>query len=180
MFPSIRKPLLALTASLALFGAVEARAASVALVPADSNITVADEIVMRLEASGVSDLKGFQIELSFDSSVLQALSAAGGALLPPGAAGSFFQSFLDNAPAVGRVQLDAAVLTGSASGAGVLGTVRFRAIAIGTSPVTVALVDFRDSANVSSTPSSTGSTIRVFGPVSATRSSWTRLKSLYR
>jgi hypothetical protein len=176
----IRRLALVVATVAALLGAGESRAATVALVPADSNITVADEIVLRMEASGVSDLKGFQIELTFDPSVLQALSASRGTLLPFGPSGSFFQSVLSNAPGDGRVLCDAAVLTGSASGSGTLGTVRFRALAIGTCPITVSLVDFRDSANVTSTPGATGSTIRVFGPVPTTRSSWAKVKSLYR
>lgn len=172
---------LALIAALVLlFGSGVARAASVSLVPADSSMTVADEFVMRVEASGVSDLKGVQFELSFDSSVLQALSVSGGGLLPTGASGSFVHSAFTNAPTGGRVRFDAAVLTGSATGSGTLATIRFRAIAIGTSPVQITTVDVRDSANASSTPSTTGSTIRVFGPVSNTKASWAMLKARYR
>jgi len=177
---SIRRMALALAAIVALCWADTSHATSLALIPADSTITVADEIVVRLEATGVTDLKGMQVELTFDPSVLQVLSASRGTLLPPGAAGSFFQSFLSNAPGNGHVQCDAAVLTGSSSGSGTLLAVRFRALAIGVSPITVTWVDLRDSNNASTTPGGSSATIRVFGPVATQRASWTKLKNLYR
>lgn len=180
MHHTIRCTVLAAAVAATLLWGGESRAASVALVPADSSITLADEIAMRVEASGIADLKGFQVVLSFDAAVLQALSSEKGSLLPAAATDAFFHSFLDNTVGSASVQLDAAVLNGSASGSGTLGTVRFRAIAIGTCPVSVSLVDFRDSANLTSTPSATGSIIRVFGPVPVLRSSWSRIKSLYR
>lgn len=164
---------------MVLFGTGRAHAAHVALVPADSSLTLADEFVMRVEASDVTDLKGIQFELSFDSSVLQVLSVSGGNMLPPGAAGSFVYASWSNAPSPGRVRFDAAVLTGHATGSGTLALVRFRTVSIGISPVQVATVELRDSANTSSSPTVSGSTIRVFGPVSNTRSSWTSLKARF-
>ena len=112
-----------LVALTLLFGSGMAHAASVALVPADSSLTVADEFVVRVEASGVTDLKGIQLEFAFDSAVLQVLSVSGGSLLPAGASGSFVHSAFTNAPTGGRVRFDAAILTGSATGSGTVATI---------------------------------------------------------
>ncbi|MEY4375310.1 MAG: Cohesin domain [Candidatus Eisenbacteria bacterium] len=179
MLRDLRLSLLCVLATLLLVAPGESRATNVSLVPTDSVLTVADEVELRLLADDVLDLKGFQVIISFDPAVLQALSAAQGSLLPANPAECFFYFAIDGDAGSGTVQIDAALLSGSAHGDGTLATVRFRAVALGHSPVVVSLVDFRDSANGMSTPATTGATIRILGPVPTKRTSWGRLKKLY-
>ena len=78
------------------------------------------------------------------------------------------------------MQCDTAILTGSVSGSGTLMTFQFKALTLGTSPITVTHVDLRDSNNTPSNPGASGATIRVFGPVPTQRATWTKLKHHYR
>jgi hypothetical protein len=72
------------------------------------------------------------------------------------------------------------MLTGATQGPGVLVYYKFKALAVGVSPLDCRKVDYRDSNNVQTLPGCTGGVIRVVGVTEARKETWGRLKSLYR
>jgi hypothetical protein len=90
------------------------------------------------------------------------------------------QQLPDVAPPPDTAWVDCAVLDGSTSGPGVLIYFRFKAIAVGISPIDCLQVDFRDSLNNTTLPACVGDIVRVTGPTPGRRVTWGRLKTVYR
>ena len=156
-----------------------ATAASVAVVPADSTVSIADEFYIRVEADAFADLKGYQLIFEFDPTIVQLVSALPGDVLT--GPGAYFGTLVPDVSApADSAWYDAAKLDGSTSGPGVLVYFRFKALQMGVSPLACRYVDYRDSNNAQTLPGCSGGVIRVVGPTTAMAASWGRMKVLYR
>jgi hypothetical protein len=162
---------------LVLFGFTAAQAASVAVVPSDTTVSVGDDFWIRVEADAFPDLKAYDLIFQYDPTVVQLLGANPGDVLT----GSYFGSLVNEVSApIDSAWYDAAMLVGSTSGPGVLVYFHFKALAVGVSPVDCRKVDYRDSNNVQTLPGCSSGIIRVIGVVPARPDTWGRVRARYR
>jgi hypothetical protein len=178
---SLRRTLLTLTASLVLgLVAMPANAVTVSIAPAETTVTVGDDFYVRAVTTAFLDLKGYHLIYSFSSSIITSLTVDPGDVLT--ISGNPFSAFPfpDNTIPTGNILYDAAMLTGSSAGPGILGFFKFNGAAIGDSPIQCVTVDFRDSNNIQTLPACVSGLVHVVGPVLVRASTWARLKVLYR
>lgn len=179
--PLLRRYLLTLAASLPLgLAAFPANALTVSIAPAETTVTAGDDFYVRSVTTAFPDLKGYHVIYSFSSPIITSITVEPGDVLT--SSGNPYAAFPipDNATPTGTIQYDAAMLTGSTAGPGILGFFKFHAVAIGDSPVQCEVVDFRDSNNVQTLPDCVSGLVHVIGPVPVQASTWARLKVLYR
>jgi len=157
-----------------------AQAASVVVSPSDTTVSVGDDFLIRVQADAFADLKAYDLIFQFDPAIVQLTGALPGDVLT-GDGDPYFGTLVNEVSApLDSAWYDAAMLSGSTQGPGVLVYFKFKALVVGVSPLDCRKVDYRDSNNVQTLPGCTGGVIRVVG-VTATRSeTWGRLKSLYR
>jgi hypothetical protein len=161
-------------------GARMAAAASVVVAPSDTTVSVGDDLYVRVEADAFPDLKGYELIFQYDPTIVQLLGALPGDVLT-GDGDPFFATLVPDVSApADSAWFDAAMLTGSTQGPGVLVYYHFKALAVGVSPLDCRRVDYRDSNNVQTLPSCTGGVIRVVGVTPAKRETWGGMKALYR
>ena len=100
-------------------------------------IRMGDTFVLRLNANDVTDLAGWQTDITFDSDVLETVEVNEGDFLKAEAADTFFlPGMIDNT--AGKITgLSAAKLEGGGSGTGTLLLVTFKAKAVGETRVTL-------------------------------------------
>jgi hypothetical protein len=160
-----------------LGGSGPASAASVVVAPNDTTVSVGDDLYIRVEADAFADLKGYELIFEFDPTIVQLLGALPGDVLT----GSYFGTLVSDVSAPpDSAWYNAAMLTGSTQGPGVLVYYHFKALAEGVTPLDCRRVDYRDSNNAQTLPGCTGGVIRVMGVVPVLRESWGRMKALYR
>jgi hypothetical protein len=75
---------------------------------------------------------------------------------------------------------DAAMLNGATAGPGILVFLRFKALAVGNTPIQCQKVDFRDSNNANTLPDCTGGLVHISTTTPARAASWGRVKTFYR
>ena len=117
------------------------------LIPNSSTVTQGDVLVLRLDIQNITDLKGASIDLNFDSTYLQYLSAQDGGFIPD--VDSVVEDYIDNT--AGILSLDIAGLgdTAYASGSGTIMTMTFDTISSGNTSITFGLTELRDKDNQS-------------------------------
>lgn len=102
------------SSSLADSGAV------VSIAPSSSNVNVGDNFTVDVNISNVTDLYGFQFDLSLAPGVLSAVSIMEGSFLAGGGATFFIPGTIDNT--AGTIALSANTLLGPGPGVGGSGT----------------------------------------------------------
>jgi len=178
-----RLALILLCAPALLLGAVAVpnpRAASLTIAPAETTVTVGDSFTLRVLVDAVPDLKGADLVYGYTPARLSFTSALmGGALA--GIGGSSIDFLLPDVTApADSVIYDAARLTGTGSGPGVVVFLTFASHTQGNATVNCLSSDLRDSNNAPLDPSCAGALIHILGPVPTLATSWTRLKARYR
>lgn len=171
---------LVLAAALVFALPAVARAVTVTVEPADTTVAVGATFRLRVVTSAVSDLKGCELVHAFDAGRLGLLSETPGDVFS--GTGRDYAGFNvpDVAAPVDSTTLDAAMLDGSTAGPGVIAYIEFTALHSGDAAVTCAFVQFRSSVNAVTLPDCTGAVVHVSGPVPARRTSFGRLKTIYR
>jgi len=117
------------------------------LIPTSSIVTQGEQLIIQVEIKDVTDLKGASIDLNFDSTYLQYVSAQDGGFIPD--VDSVVEDYVDNT--AGILSLDIAGLgdTAYASGSGTLMNITFDTINPGNTQITFGLTDLRDKENQS-------------------------------
>lgn len=113
---------------------------------AGSTVPVGGSIHYDISIANVADLFAFQFDVSFDQTVVSALSIVEGPFLPMGGGTNFFQGFIDNAG--GTVTLNADSLSGpvpGVNGSGILAILTLHGVGGGTSSIGLANVTLLDS-----------------------------------
>ena len=158
-----------------------ARAAAVVVAPSDTMVSCGDDFYIRVEADAFPDLKGYELIFQYDPNVIQLIGKIDGDVLTDDG-DPYFGTLVNEVSAPqDTAWYNAAMLTGSTQGPGVLVYFHFKALnVLGLSPHDCRKVDYRDSNNVQTLPGCTGGIIRV-GCVTETRKeTWGRLKNVYR
>lgn len=164
---------------LLVLEAAFAQAATLTFVPADTSVTLGDHVVFRAVLDAQPDVKAASLGWIWSPSRIAFVGAHAGGVFT---STPLFTEFLIpdvDAPADSAF-LDAAVLTGTGHGPGVLVFIEFVATALGNTLVECAGADLRDVGNAQTLPSCSGSTIHILGPVPAHHARWAELKSRFR
>jgi hypothetical protein len=165
-----------------------ADAVTVSVAPADTTVTVGADFTLRVVTDAITDLKAYHLYYDFASATITSSGVDPGDVLT-GAGGTFSAfAFPDNTLPTGTILYDAAMLTGTSQGPGILGFFKFHAVAIGTSPIQCVPMDaqnlptpnFRDSGNNQILPACVGGLVHVTGPVPARTATWGHIKQVYR
>ena len=148
--------------------------------PVDTTVILNDIFEVRIETDAFPDLKGFSVIFQYDPAVLQLLGGSPGDVLT--SSGNPFTGLVvpDYAAPADSAWYDAVMLVGATQGPGVLNFFQFRALALGESPLTCRLVDFRDSQNHQTLPACVAGRVVVSGPTRSRMATWGRLKAFYR
>ena len=159
---------------------IVARAAALTVAPAETTITVGDSFTLRVLVDSVPDLKGADLIYGYTPGRLTFTAAqAGGAM--QGIGGSVFEFVLPDVTAPpDSVWYDAARLSGSGSGPGVVVFLTFLTHTQGNATLNCLFADLRNSVNAPLSPSCAGALVHVVGPVPTLLTTWGRVKSRYR
>ena len=128
------------------FAAGPALADTIVSVGAVGPVNVGDAFAVDVNIANVSDLYDFQLDLTFDSAVVQLDTITEGAFLSQGGATFFFPGFIDNSG--GTATFNADTLLGAipgVNGSGVLLQFDFQALAAGSSGLSLSNVLLQDS-----------------------------------
>ncbi len=109
----------------------------------DTNLLSGDTFSLNLNAENISDLAGWQADITFDPNVLEAIEVTEGSFLKSEGGDTFFQSgTIDNT--VGRITslFSARIFESGVSGTGTLLSVTFKAKAAGETQVTLENFEF--------------------------------------
>jgi hypothetical protein len=114
--------------------------------PATSNVTQFDSFTVDIKITDVTDLFGFQFDLTFDPSLLSVNDVTEGPFLPSGGPTFFIPGDFTTTPGVITITGDSllAAVPG-VTGNGVLAHILFSATAAGTSSLTLSDVLLQDS-----------------------------------
>lgn len=171
---------LALAAMMMLGGPRAASGAAVVVAPNDTTVSVGDDFYIRVEADAFPDLKAYELIFQFDPTIVQLMGAVPGDVLTGDGDPHFATLVSDVSAPPDSAWYNAAMLTGSTQGPGVLVYFHFKALQVGVSPLDCRRVDYRDSSNAQSLPGCAGGIIRVMGVTESRKESWGRMKVLYR
>ena len=165
---------------LVLVSSAPARAVTVNVEPADTTVYVGDEFALPIVTGAFADLKAFDLLFSFDPARLQFLGADAGDVLT--GTGRPYADYVDVTAGAGAdsILYDAAMLAGSSAGPGILVSFRFKALAVGDTPIQCQKVDFRDSMNNVTLPDCTGGLVHILAATPARAVSWGKVKTSYR
>lgn len=125
-----------------------ATAATVHIDPANSTVLPGGAFDVAVQLMDVTDLYAYQFDISFDPTVVSALSVMEAGFLQGGGSTFFFPGAIDNV--LGTVTLTAGSLQGAVSGVGGTGALtmlRFQGIGLGTSAIGLSNVVLLDSAS---------------------------------
>jgi hypothetical protein len=155
-------------------------AAALTVAPAETTVTVGDSFTLRVLVDAVPDLKGADLIYGYTPGRLTFTAAqVGGAI--QGFGGSVFEFVLPDVTAPpDSVWYDAARLSGTGSGPGVVVFLTFLTHTQGNATLNCLFADLRDSANAHLSSSCDGALIHVVGPVPTLLTTWGRLKTRYR
>ncbi len=157
-----------------------AHAASLTIAPAETTVTIGDSFTLRVVIDAVPDLKGADLIYGYTPARLTFTSAQVGDALT-GLGGAIFDTVLPDVTAPpDSVWYDAARLTGTGSGPGVVAFLEFGTHSQGNATVNCLFIDLRDSANAPLSSSCAGALIHVIGPVPVRPTTWGRVKAHYR
>jgi hypothetical protein len=146
--------------------------------PESAIVQVGDEFeVDVLVDAGFAALMGYDIDIAFDSSIIQ-LSGVTEGPLPQSAGAPTFFWWVPGASA-DTVVVNGAVLGTTVDGPGVLFTLTFEATAVGTSPLNVTFSDIRTGTNAAIEHEVQSATVIVDKTIPVETTTWGRLKHRY-
>ena len=160
---------LVLFGSLALLGSLANAQAVLSIEPLSQNVSVGSTFAVDVNISNVSDLYGYQFDLSFNPNLISAVSSSEGSFLTAGGTSTFFiPGTNDNKN--GIVSATADTIIGAVSGtngSGNLAVLTFDAIGAGTSSLALSGVALVDSSFNSISNQSTGASVSVGSAIKA-------------
>jgi general secretion pathway protein D len=157
-----------------LFAAVTSlQAGTISVQPASPTVAAGQTFTLSIDISGASDLFGYQFDLGFNPTGLEAISVTEGAFLKTGGPTTFIAGTINNVG--GAITANADILDGAVPGVngnGVLLDVSFKALAPGSSSVQVFNVIAVDSLGLGLTETTSGATVTVTGAGAPEPGTW--------
>jgi len=146
--------------------------------PESGIVQVDDEFdVDILVDAGFVDLMGYDISIVFNDSIIELIGVDEGPLPQSAAAPTFFWWTMGSAS--DSVSVNGAVLGTTVDGPGILYTLKFKAIEVGTTPITVTYSDLRTGTNAGISHTTQSATVIVDKTIPVEQTTWGRLKHLY-
>ena len=141
----------------------------IVLVPASSP-TIGSAFSIDVSVTGIADLYAFQFDLSFDPTLLSAVSVTEGDFLASGGTTVFIPGAIDNVGGTVNANADALIgaITG-VTGGGILAEFDFTALAAGTSPLSFANVILLNSSlsDITANTAFDNGSVTISAPVSS-------------
>jgi hypothetical protein len=159
--------------------ASSAHAVTVSVVPSDTTVTLGSIFEVRVVTDAFPDLKAYELVYHYGAGLEYDGSRAGDVLTGSGQPYTV-NDVPDVAAPADTAEVDCAQLLTSTSGPGVLIYYKFKATAVGVTPIDCLSVDFRNSHNDPTIPDCAGGTVHVTAPVPVERKTWGRMKAIYR
>lgn len=156
--------LIVMFVSIFMLAASHAGAASISIQPTNLLINAGQSFSLAVNASNVTDLFAYQLDVAFDPTKIAATSITEGAFLPSGGTTFFIPGTIDNVN--GTIDLNADTLIGAipgVTGSGTLLTFQFTALRAGISPVSLANILLLNSASSPITAASSNGSVTVQG-----------------
>ena len=150
---------------------------TVGVAPADTTVYLGDEFALGIVTSDFAGLKGFDLLFSFDPTRLKFLGADAGDVLTGSGRAFTDYTLVAHGAVADSILYDAAMLDGATAGPGILVSFRFRAIAVGNTPIQCQKVDFRDPNNAATLPDCSGGLVHVLSATPTRAASWGRVRS---
>jgi len=148
------------------------------VVPESGIVQVDEEFdVDILVDAGFVDLMGYDISIAFNDSLIELIGVVEGALPQSATVPTFFWWTTGTSP--DTVIVNGAVLGTTVDGPGVLYTLTFKAIEVGTTPITVTYSDLRTGTNAGISHATQSATVIVDKTIPVEQTTWGRLKHLY-
>jgi hypothetical protein len=157
-----KRLVLATVSSFTVFGSMANAQAVISVAPTSQTVTAGGEFTVDVNISNVSDLYGYQFDLTFNPQVLSAVSSSEGPFL--GTAGSTFFIPGTNDNTNGTVSATADTIISAvpgANGSGNLAVFTFDAIKNGVSSIVISGVNMIDSAFNSISDTTTSGSVTV-------------------
>jgi hypothetical protein len=127
----------------------------------------------------VDSLMGFDVIVGFDPSYLEVVRVEKGLLLTTSGYPTFF-GWLNEGCACDSIFVNGSILGGTVDGPGTLFRITFNTLNPGTADVVIRRSDLRDGMNQKLFHSSEGALVIIESPIASERSTWSRLKTLYK
>ncbi len=166
-------------ALVAWYGPGTVHAATISYAPSASEINCNDLISIDVVVDQIADLRGFTLEVEYDSTLLSLVSVDPGVDLIGAPCPYFFHPF-PITTTMSAVQLDGATLGCSLAGPAVIATLTFVGSQDGIAIIDCRSVDLRNSLNLMVAATCSNGIIQISCPVPTAASTWTTLKSRYR
>jgi general secretion pathway protein D len=145
--------------------------------PSATTLTLGSPLTLDVNITGVTDLYAFQFDIGFNPAVLSAASVAEGSLFS--SIGVFFSpGFIDNT--AGTISFIGDSLSGFGPGVstdGMLATITFNTIGVGSSSIDLANIILLDSSFADIAATASGTTVTVASSAVPEPSSWLLLGS---
>jgi len=119
--------------------------ANINIIPSSLSINNGDVFDVDITINSVTDLYGFQFDLQFDSAILQVESTSKGSFLESDEESVFFGSGIITSGYLDDVFISRYGVNSGVDGSGVLATIRFKAIGVGSSSINILNVELLDS-----------------------------------
>ena len=134
--------------AILLLSAVPLHGAAIEIVPNSLSVPLGQTAQIAVQATDVTDLYAFQFNLHFDPTLLAVLSVTEGSFLPGAGLTFFSPGLVDNTSGTISFLFGTLFTLPGASGTGVLATVLFDTLGVGSSPIFlsgVSALDFGQS-----------------------------------
>jgi general secretion pathway protein D len=123
---------------MAICGCVSAGATVIAVAPPSGNVSVGDVFTTSVNVDNISDLYAFQFDLTFDPSMISAISVLNGLFLSSPADGTFIPGAIDKSSGLVSATADFILGPGpGVTGDGTLAIFQFTALKVGMSLISV-------------------------------------------
>jgi len=123
------------------------------------------------------DLMGYNVVFSFDPDYLELISVEEGSLPADSGEETFFHYSFDSGT---TVEVNGAVLGAVVQTPGCIFTVNFKALDKGSTSLNIEESDLRDDENTQIQHSGEGATVIIFPEIDAEKSSWGKVKSVFK
>jgi hypothetical protein len=146
--------------------------------PPDTLVFIDTEFWMDVVINeSVMDLMGYDIVITFDNSLLEVKNVVEGSL-PSGSGHQTFFYYWGNGGT--EIHATGSIMGNTIDGPGALFSIKFKAVSVGTASLGVSYSELRDDANVSIAHETAGANVEIDIRIGVEKSTWGRLKMLYR
>lgn len=153
-----------------------AQAATISFEPSSAEIACEEQVALDVVIDGVSDLRGFSLEIEFNPTFLSLVSVTEGPDLLGAPCPTFFH-FFPYTPGATSFMVDGSGLGCSLSGPARVATVVFEGESEGVAIVDCRFMDLRNSLNLSIPSTCQDASVLVSCPVSSSETGWGALKA---